>query len=234
MCYFIIEGTLAQERVQLHNIRQDLERRHQALIRHLTTLDATILGILAVFLDKQQTSLFPLSPTVVGTSLLFLSLVSGIYYICMIHRQAVKVYRHLCAEVEGVSHSHLSAADSPFGSEFAALFCPISLCLGLLSFLVGVFLYVFAFPCSYSLDLLPRKWQNSAVSIRFFLFFFFFAHILASLKSLLYICSVRDGDNLQRPALIPARLFSLAFLLALFYHCVCSIFFRISCIGSCF
>ena len=121
MCYFIIEGTLAQERVQLHNIRQDLERRHQALIRHLTTLDATILGILAVFLDKQQTSLFPLSPTVVGTSLLFLSLVSGIYYICTIHRQAVKVYRHLCAEVEGVSHSHLSAADSPFGSEFAAL-----------------------------------------------------------------------------------------------------------------
>lgn len=93
MCYFIIEGTLAQERVQLHNIRQDLERRHQALICHLTTLDATILGILAVFLDKQQTSLFPLSPTVVGTSLLFLSLVSGIYYICMIHRQAVKVYR---------------------------------------------------------------------------------------------------------------------------------------------
>ena len=140
MCYFIIEGTLAQERVQLHNIRQDLERRHQALVRHLTTLDATILGILAVFLDKQQTSLFPLSPTVVGTSLLFLSLVSGIYYICTIHRQAVKVYRHLCAEVEGVSHSHLSAADSPFGSEFAALFFPISLCLGLLSFLAGVFL----------------------------------------------------------------------------------------------
>ena len=170
MCYFIIEGTLAQERVQLHNIRQDLERRHQALVRHLTTLDATILGILAVFLDKQQTSLFPLSPTVVGTSLLFLSLVSGIYYICTIHRQAVKVYRHLCAEVEGVSHSHLSAADSPFGSEFAALFCPISLCLGLLSFLAGVFLQVFAFPCSYSLDLLPGKRRHKAVPFDFSLF----------------------------------------------------------------
>lgn len=45
----------------------------------------------------------------------------------------------------------------------------------------------------------------------------------------------REGwVNLQRPALIPARLFSLAFLLALFFHCLCSIFFRISCIESCF
>lgn len=212
MCYFIIEGTLAQERVQLHNIRQDLERRHQALIRHLTTLDATILGILAVFLDKQQTSLFPLSPTVVGTSLLFLSLVSGIYYICTIHRQAVKVYRHLCAEVEGVSHSHLSAADSPFGSEFAALFCPISLCLGLLSFWQE-------YSCRCLLFLAHIFWiccrENGEIKPFHLIFLSFLAHILASLKSLLYLCGGNSFNVPMVPSTSRVDVWSYFFLKAL-------------------
>ena len=81
MKHYLTQSTKLEMNRELMDIREELEQQRLALIRHLTTLDATLLGILTVFQDKLKLCLSPLSLTTAGMILLFLSLVSGIYHI---------------------------------------------------------------------------------------------------------------------------------------------------------
>lgn len=122
------------------DIREELEQERLALIRHLTALDATLLGILTVFQDKLKLCLFPLSLTTVGMTLLFLSLAGGIYHLYMAYKTDETVYLHLVETIRETDPLGVGAVKSPIGTIAAAKACAICLCLGVLSLLVGAFL----------------------------------------------------------------------------------------------
>lgn len=124
---------------ELMDIREELEQQRLGLIRHLTTLDATLLGILTVFQDRLRPCLFPLSLTAAGMILLFLSLAAGVYHMYMAYRSNEKVYRQLARVVNGREPLHDGFVRYPFGTSLSAKVCPICLCLGVLSLLARVF-----------------------------------------------------------------------------------------------
>lgn len=141
MKLYLIESTRDDMLRQSLEMRSELDHQRQSLIQHLTTLDATLLGLVAVFHDKFQTVLFPPSLTATGVILLFLSLVLGIYYLCMAYRVNETIYCQFAEAVEKGSFLKNGSVDAPFGTLFAARFCPIFLCLGTLFLLIGVFLF---------------------------------------------------------------------------------------------
>ena len=140
MKHYLTQSTKLGMNRELMDIREELEQQRLALIRHLTTLDATLLGILTVFQDKLKLCLSPLSLTTAGMILLFLSLVSGVYHMYMAYRVNEKVYRGLAKIVNGKDARGSGAVKFPIGTLFAAKVCPVCLCLGTLLLLVGAFL----------------------------------------------------------------------------------------------
>ena len=141
MKHYLSDSTLDKKIQQLLDIRAEVDHQRQELIQHLTTLDAMLLGLLAVFQDKLQTVLFPLSLISAGLILIFLSLVLGIYYLCMAYQSNERVYHQLVRAALGESSQDVGSVKSPFGTIFSAKFCPICLCLGILLLLVGEFQY---------------------------------------------------------------------------------------------
>lgn len=137
---FIQESTRDDMLRQLLDIRSELDHQRQVLIQHLTTLDATLLGLVTVFHDKFQTVLFPPSLTVTGVILLFLSLTLGIYYLCMAYRVNETIYHSIVRAFAKGSSLDSGSEKNPRGTLSAARLCPIFLCLGTLFLLIGVFL----------------------------------------------------------------------------------------------
>ena len=140
MKHYLTQSTKLEMNRELMDIREELEQQRLALIRHLTTLDATLLGILTVFQDKLKLCLSPLSLTTAGMILLFLSLVSGVYHMYMAYRVNEKVYLGLVKIVNGKAAHGSGAVNFPICTLFAAKVCPVCLCLGTLLLLVGAFL----------------------------------------------------------------------------------------------
>ncbi len=140
MKHYLIRTTKLERIQELMDARESLERQHLDLICHLTTLDATLLGILTVFQDKLKLIPSLRYPTTDGMILLFLSLVAGIYYMCMAYRVNEKIYLHLVEEMHEEVGLASGAESFPLGTLFAAKVCPICLCLGVLLLLIGVFL----------------------------------------------------------------------------------------------
>lgn len=140
MKHYLTQRTKAGMVRELMDIREELERRRLSLVRHLTTLGSTLLGILTVFQDKLKLCLFPLSLTTAGMILLFLSLVAGVYHMYMAYRANERIYRQLARGVNGKEARNDGFVSFPFGTLFSAKACPICLCLGVLSLLAGAFL----------------------------------------------------------------------------------------------
>lgn len=70
-----------QFRLQLVELKEQVEQKLQSLLRHLTLIDSTVLGILSAFHDERSGCTYTHLLPVAGSALLFLSLLSGLY--CM-------------------------------------------------------------------------------------------------------------------------------------------------------
>lgn len=126
---------------QLTAKKQNVDILLQKLVSHLTVIDSTVIGLLTALCDTHQQPLQKETLLAVGASLLFLSLVAGIYCMCRYYITMLKIY---CA-LEGESKKdrpNYGSHEISYGRYFvhAAIFCPVGLCVGLLSLLVSLFL----------------------------------------------------------------------------------------------
>lgn len=112
----------------------------ESLHRHLTTLSATLLGILAVFgVGASESRLFRWV-MFLGALSLFLCLLSGIYCMWQYYRVLDKLVRLQSENYRKHGKVLTEFAKFPKPYEFAARFCPAIFCIGLLFLLSGVFL----------------------------------------------------------------------------------------------
>lgn len=141
---YLFDGIKEQNLLNAARLIKELSDKRvqslESLHRHLTTLSATLLGILAVFgLGASESPLFRWA-MFLGALSLFLCLLSGIY--CM-----WQYYRVLCKLLNIQSENYRKygkvldvEVKFPKPYEFAATFCPAIFCIGLLFLLSGVFL----------------------------------------------------------------------------------------------
>ena len=124
---------------QLADEKQQVDMLLQNLVRHLTVIDSTVIGLLAALGDIPQQSPRRILLTAIGASLLFLSLLAGIYSMWRYYVTRLKIY----SELERASRTNhdVGLHDQSYGYLFVpiTLFCPTGLALGLLLLLAGLF-----------------------------------------------------------------------------------------------
>lgn len=140
MTFSIHEGSTGEKHEQMLRQKILMEQRRRELTYHLTTLDATVLGIVTVFHDRVPSTQPLRFLMVVGVSLLFLSLLSGVYYIRRTLKEDETVYRLLCERFGEEIPAGDSDRSLPLAARIPGALCPIGFCLGLLSLLVCIFL----------------------------------------------------------------------------------------------
>lgn len=126
---------------QLTAKKQNVDMLLQKLVSHLTVIDSTVIGLLTALCDIHQQPLQKVILLAVGASLLFLSLVAGIYCMCRHYITMLKIYCVLEGESKR-DRPNYGSHEMSYGRYFAhaAIFCPVGLCVGLLSLLVSLFL----------------------------------------------------------------------------------------------
>ena len=134
-------GDNAHNVEQLVGEKQQVDMLLQKTISHLTVIDSTVIGLLASLCDTHRQPLPKFALTVAGASLLFLSLVAGIYCMWRYYITKLRIY----CELEEASMSGLpdyGRHQIPYGRHFvkAARFCPVGLIVGLLFLLVSLLL----------------------------------------------------------------------------------------------
>lgn len=140
MMDFYFEWGTRMGRVQWRAAVDELAQRVQVLIRHLMTLDATVLGLLAALCETPSTTPLRLLLIGAGALLLFLSLASGMIYIWM---DIISVGRRLDQSDKIIRGENIEKIEPPTLSDVlapCAIICPISFFLGLLFLLGSIFL----------------------------------------------------------------------------------------------
>jgi len=115
------------------------------LLVHLTTLDATVIGLLAALCDRPLRNLYILILTTLGALTLFAALVGGIAYMCRYYSAQLIICRNRRQELTREDPDYEAAdEDIPIGYIYAALFCPIGSAGGLLFLLVSLLLFLWS------------------------------------------------------------------------------------------
>ncbi|MEO4830376.1 hypothetical protein [Bacteroides uniformis] len=125
---------------QLTELKEQVEQRLLSLLRHLTLIDSTVLGILSVFHDTQSENIRIHYLLAAGSWLLFLSLLSGLYCMWQGYRTSRKSLLHLYQAYQEKKYPLLKQTPSPMLYGFFAKACLLLFCLGLLSLLAGLWL----------------------------------------------------------------------------------------------
>lgn len=120
-----------------------LERIRLKLLSHLTTIDATVLGLLAALCDRPLQDQYILLATVLGVLTLFLALVGGIVYMCQYLSQRTAIHNNRYQELTRENPDYEEKPeDIPAFGMLGALFCPIGSVLGLFFLLLSLLLYL--------------------------------------------------------------------------------------------
>lgn len=115
------------------------------LLCHLTTLDATVLGLLAALCDRPLQGLCILVLTTLGVLTLFVSLVGGVAYMCRYYWQQLRIYNNRYQALTQENPDY-EAKSEDIGVPYilAALFCPIGSALGLLFLLLSLLIFLWS------------------------------------------------------------------------------------------
>lgn len=105
---------------------------------HLISIDATVLGLLAVLCDIRPSSRNSLWAITLGVSLLYLALVAGMVYMFRYYWQQLKDYEEFRTKwsIKESKNGKQSKTKGKPCFLICVLFCPIGLALGLLFLLL--------------------------------------------------------------------------------------------------
>lgn len=125
--------------------RGRLDESHLALLRHLTTLNATILGLLTVFCDKHPQNRCTLWLITLGALILFLSLAGGMVYIFLYYLEKLEDYKNLRAKLTRAAEKvSKRKCLHPKRSAWHSSLCLFGSCLGLLLLLASLLVEIWS------------------------------------------------------------------------------------------
>lgn len=128
----VFEETISEQR--------SVARGLSSLLRHFSTIDATLLGILAVFQDGWKASLCSRILTAGGAVCLFLSLVAGTLWICRLQKLSEKSF-YLFLKSLAIGSDYYRGCSTPEkGYDNVAEACPAFLLLGILFLVLDIVL----------------------------------------------------------------------------------------------
>lgn len=130
----VIPGTKEDWNVfvrELIEAKERVELQHESLIRHQSGIAATLIGIIAVFVDMSQESMFLRCLTVASVLFLLLTVLAGVLYCFLQYKLKLKALSNCLRQYQEGTLNVVGQVSSPIALLLAKVF-PWLLCVGIL------------------------------------------------------------------------------------------------------
>ena len=130
----VISGTKEDRNVfvrELIEAKERVELQHESLIRHQSGIAATLIGIIAVFVDMSQESMFLRCLTVASVLFLLLTVLVGVLYCFLQYKLKLKALSNCLRQYQEGTLNVVGQVSSPIALLLAKVF-PWLLCVGIL------------------------------------------------------------------------------------------------------